>query len=316
VPFLPALFTRNWKLKLAALILAMLLWTSLRVEAMDRQSLPSVPVRVQLNDPRWAQVAEPDPTTVTVDFSGPARELFSLRMDRPTVMVPVDEVSSADTSVLIRAEWVRLPDRPGVTVEAVEPRSVRLAFEPITQAAVPLALRLRGSLPESLALVEPVTASPDFVRVSGPASQVQALDSVPLRPVDLSGLEASETRRVPVDTTGLSGAVISPGNVRVTFALEERVEQSIPGIPVVPPDGGRAVTVEPEEMSVTVSGARSRVRELNSSVLRVEVVEGTPIPPAGDTVRVPVGVRGLPDLLDARPGQDSISMFVAPPPGP
>lgn len=311
--FFPALFTRNWKLKLAALILAILLWTSLRVEAMDRQSLPSVPVRVQLNDPQWALVSEPDPATVTVEFSGPARDLFSLRMDRPTVMVPVGQVSAADTTVLIRTEWVRLTDRPGVSVETVEPRSVRLSFEPIQQAAVPLRLRVRGSLPDELALASPPAASPDFVRVSGPASQVQALDSVPLEAVDLSDVEGSGTRRVAVDTTGLTGTVISPGNVEVALTVEDRVEETVPGIPVVPPAGARDWRLRPEEMSVTVSGARSRVEALNSSALRVEV-EPDVLPPApGDSVRVPIRVLGVPALIRARPSQDSVTAFLPPP---
>lgn len=314
--FFPALFTRNWKLKVAALILAILLWTSLRIEAMDRQSMSSVPVRVQLNDPQWAEASEPDPTTVTVDFSGPARELFTLQLDRPTVMVPVDEVSTGDTAILIRPEWVRLPERPGVTVEAIRPRSVRLSFEPIAQAAVPLAVRMGGDLPEDLALAALPTMNPDFVRVSGPSSQVQALDSVPLEPLDLSGVRTSGSRRVAVDTTGLSGTVISPGNVELSFTVEERVETSVPGVPVVPPADIEDLEVDPEELSVVVSGARSLLEALNSSAMRVEAVVGEGRPAEGDTLRLPVRVLGVPELVRARPAQDSVSAIVPPPPGP
>ena len=50
VRFLPGILTRNWTLKLVAIVLAVLLWLIVRVEAPDRQSIPSVPVVVQVSD--------------------------------------------------------------------------------------------------------------------------------------------------------------------------------------------------------------------------------------------------------------------------
>lgn len=312
--FPPAFVSRNWKLKLAALGLALLLWTSLRVEALDRQSLPSVPVRVQLNDPQWALAADPEPATVEVRFSGPARELLSLYLERPTVTVPVDEVSSADSTVLLRSEWVRLPNRPGVAVEEIEPRSVRLGFEPITQGVVPLALRLQGDPPEGMALADPVSVNPDFARVSGPQSQIEEADSLPLRPLNLAEIDSAGTYRVPVDTSGLSGVVISPATARVTVPLEARVERTVGRVPVTPPAGFPGVRSDPLGVPVVVSGARSRVEALDSTILRVEVplsaVQGLG---EGEERRAQVVVRGIPRLLEARPGVDSVTVRRVPP---
>lgn len=304
---LPGIVTRNWKLKLAALALALLLWTSLRLEALDRQVLPSVPVRIQLNDPQWAVGGEPDPASVEVHFSGPARELFSLYLERPTVTVPVDQVASGDTAVLLRPEWVRLPNRPGVVVEEIRPRQVALRFDPITQGVAPVALRIDGSLPSDLALAEPLQTDPEVVRVSGPARQVEAVDSVRLRPLDLAQVTATGSRRLPVDTTGLYGLVISPSAVRVDYTVDERVERSLSDVPVVPAEGWEEVRLEPASTDVVLSGAESVVEGVDAGALWTEVpAEALSGLVAGNAREVPLVVRGLPPLVEARPTLNSV----------
>lgn len=306
--FLPGIVTRNWKLKLAALGLALLLWTSLRVEALDRQSLPAVPVRVQLNDPQWAVASEPSPTTVEVRFSGPTRELFSLYLERPTVTVPVDRVASADTSVILRSEWVRLPNRPNVTVEEIQPRRVSLRFEHITQGVAPVALRTEGSLPEEMAFSEPLSTDPEVVRISGPVSQVEEVDSVPIQPLGLSDITSAGSRQLPVDTTGLYGLVISPGAVRVDYTVQERTQRSLGEVPIVPPQGRSEIQLQPVTATVTVSGARSIVEELDPGTVWLEVPSGELAGLSPGNVRdVAVEVRGVPSLLDAAADVETVT---------
>ena len=104
--FLRRLVTQNLSLKLASVALAVLLWTVVRVETPERQSLPGVPVRVALTDPGWALADAPLPATVEVVFNGPARELFRMAVERPILTIPVDEVDVGDTVVFLRREWL------------------------------------------------------------------------------------------------------------------------------------------------------------------------------------------------------------------
>lgn len=308
MPSFPGLLTRNWKLKLAALGLALLLWTSLRFEALDRQSLPSVPVRVQLNDPQWAVQDGPTPASVQVAFSGPTRELFSIYLERPTVTIPVDRVASSDTSVLLRSEWVRLPNRPNVTVEEISPRTVSVRFERITQAVAPVATRTSGSLPPDVAFVDSISTEPEVVRISGPASQVEAVDSVPMEPLDLSRVTSTGSRRLSVDTAGLYGLVISPGAVRVDYDVGEEIQRTLSDVPIVPPEVQSEVQLDPVTTTVTVTGARSRVEALEEGSLWLEVPPGelTDLEP-GEERTVPVDLRGVPNFLVATSPIDSVT---------
>ncbi len=299
---LPGFLSRNWQLKLSAFALAVLLWTVPRFEAPARQTLEDVPVRVQLNDPEWALRGDPLPSTVEVTLSGPARELFALSVDRPSVLVPVDRVLSQDTAVLIRFQWVRIPDREGVVVESVEPSAVRLTFEPIEVAAVPIRPVLTGSLREGLALADPPAVSPVFVRVSGPASRVAALDSLSLVPLDLSRIRSSGGYRAPVDTSGLGSLALSPREAVVTLRIEEAGERRIPDVPVLAlPPAAMDVEVQPSSVTLILVGAPSRLSAVDPSRLLVVPDPSSVVTLArGEERRVSLQVEGVPDLVEVR----------------
>lgn len=301
--FVPGILSRNWQLKLPALAMAILLWTVLRFEAQNRQVVDNVPVRVQLNDPEWATLGEPLPGSVRAILSGPARELVALAVDPPSIVVPVNEVVSSDTAVLLLHTWVRLPNREGVSVESLEPSFVRLSFQPMEMAAIPVVPRLSGSLPEGLSLTGPPSTEPPLVRVNGPARQLEALDTLYLEPLDLTRIGESRTVRQAVDTTGLSGIALSPQRVAVSVEVEETGERVFADVPLTLPtlEDDPQVQARPGTVEVTVLGAGSRVEALNPDDVRVTVPPGsaTSLAP-GEETRVPVEVEGLPDLLRAR----------------
>lgn len=205
---------RNWTLKLAALGLAVLLWTVVKAEEPTRVAIPNIPIEVVMRDPGWALAAPPAPTTATVVFTGPVRELVRLAVERPRVIVPVEEVEDSMEIRPLRTGWVQLDgDLTRTRVEDVRPGSVLLVFERLTTRLIPVATRVGGRLPPGIQLTGAIQADPPEVRVSGPAQRLETLDSIPLLPIDLSNVIGPQTVTVAVDTTGLEGLVISPRSV-------------------------------------------------------------------------------------------------------
>lgn len=305
--FVPELLTRNWTLKLAALGIAVLLWTAVRVEAPDRQPLPDVPVRVQLDDPSYALAEEPSPATVQLRLGGPARALFQLALDPPSLVIPVDQVHTPDTTITLRRDWVRLQDRPGVVVEDIQPASVRLVFEPLDNAAVPLVATTTGRLSDDLALATRPSVNPPVIRVSGPLSRVSRLDSVPLHPVDLSGLGDPGGHRleVAVDTTGLSGLSVSPTRATVLVTVDRRVERTIRGFPVTLETDAPDLEIEPRTLDVTLRGPRSLVQSTDSTSLAL-VVPAEALEGLEGSRRVAVQIRDLSEFVRASLSADSV----------
>lgn len=300
---LSGFFTRNWTLKLSAFGIALLLWVAVRAEAPNRQELPGVPVTVELSDPQWALVGDPTPTTVTVRFGGPSRELIRMALERPTVVIPIEEVHSGDTIVLLRPSWVRVQDRQGVIAEDIQPSSVRLTMEPVDRTTLPASPRWEGRLPDHLAFAELPIMDPLELRVSGPRSRILQLDSVPLLAFDLGDVSSSGLFSIGVDTSAVpAGVQVVPTTLQVDLRVEDRVERMVSGIPIVLPAALSAnewLQLRPVTGAVVLSGARSAVERADPTLLRLVVqLEAGVLPEVGQEAEFPLRLTGLPPLLE------------------
>lgn len=314
----PGILARNWTLKFAALGLAVLLWVSVRVDSFNRHEVTGVPVQIELDDPRWTLLGEPMPTTVQVRFAGPFRELFRLTWERPTLTVPIGEVVSPDTAVLLRTQWVRIQDRPGVVVEDIFPSSVRLAFEPIETENVPLEPRLAGALPRGLVLATQPTTSPSIARISGPASRLERVDTIFTVPFNLGGVSESGIYPVPVDTTGLGVLQVAPGSASVSIRVEPLLERTLGDLPIVleGADDPEALELAISSIDAAVAGPTSVVEAMSADDLRVVARAGNRVRELepGEELMIPLRIEGLPDFVQLRSAPDSVRVRLRPEP--
>lgn len=120
--------TAHWKLKLAALALAILLWVVFTAEQVTTQWLP-VPVEAVVRDPGYVLAGRPEPAVVRVRFRGPGRELWEVALRPPSLVLPVRDVGTA-RSFVVEASMVDMPERARVTATDVRPAVVRLDLRP------------------------------------------------------------------------------------------------------------------------------------------------------------------------------------------
>lgn len=292
----------NWRLKLSALGLAVLLWALVQTEPREAQTVDGVPVVVDVADTAWTASGLPQPATVELRLSGPTGEIIRLSRSGTVLRVPVAQVGSSDTLVTLRRDWVELGAGSGLYVESVFPPSIRVAFEPAVTRVVPIAIRTTGVLPADLALASPIGLTPSVVRVRGPASRLELLDSVLLRTLHLPDIRASGVLEVAVDTAGLAGIRVSPATATVGVRVEAREERVLPGIPVIAQDGGsrQALAVSPAQVEVVLRGARTLLAALDPQDVRAwvdpDLLRGLA---PGEARRVPVRVEGVPSLVQA-----------------
>jgi hypothetical protein len=310
--FVPRIVHRNWRLKLAALGLASVLWALVRTEPTTGVDVFTIPVRAQVGDLDWVLLGEPDPATVQVRLRGPTEDLIRLARAGTTLRVPLDRVTSADTVVQLRRDWVVLGST-GVVVEDIAPATVRLALQPTLTATVPLRVATRGTLPGTLALSTPVALDPPTVSVRGPAHRVRGLDSVSVGPLDLGDLSESGVHPLPVDTTGLGDLAVEPLAAAAVVHLEPAVERMLSEVPVVvevPSDGGAssaAFVVAPAAIEVRLSGARTPVSAAREEDVRAVVPwEAARAVPPGEARVLPIELHGVPALVRAFSEADSV----------
>jgi YbbR domain-containing protein len=301
----------NWRLKLSALGLSLFLWALVQTEPSNQETLTSVPVIVQMADTGWTTSGAPAPSAVELRLGGPARDILRVAREGTSIRIPVASVGSQDTLVTLRREWVELGQRSGLSVESMSPASVRLSFERAQTRLVPVAMRLTGRVQDHLALAAPADPNPRLVRVRGPSSRIEGLDSLSLVPFDLSEVERSGAFTVRVDTVGLRGASVVPSSATLELRVEDLVERVLAGVAVQVDAGPGAdeLVADPSEIQVRLSGARSLVTSLDPARLTVhvpaELLQGmTP----GEERLVRVQVVGAPPLVIATPDTDRIAV--------
>jgi YbbR domain-containing protein len=292
---------RNWRLKLSAFGLSVFLWALVQTEPTNPETLPSVPVRVQIADTGWTTSGTPTPATVELRLAGPAREIIRLAREGASLRIPIQAVGSRDTTVTLRREWVQLGQRSGLTVESVSPASVRISFEPARTRLVPLAARLVGSVGDRLALASEIEVSPQLVRVRGPESRMEGLDSLPLMPFDLSAIQRSGAFTVAVDTAGMLGASVVPPLATLGVRVEDVIERVLTvSVRADAAAGEEEVLAEPALVQVRLVGGRSRVTAVDTDrlIARVapELLQGMT---TGEERIVPLRLEGVPSGVTA-----------------
>ena len=305
---LPRIVTHNLSLKVMAFVGAYLLWAIVPAESSQRETLTSVPVRVQVADPDWSLAGSPAPVEVSVRFSGPTREVIRLVREGTSVLVDIDDVNGTDSVVQLRRDWVVVGEGSGLVVEEIIPATVDLSFERAVSVALPFAIPTRGRIGSGLALAAPLGITPGVVRVRGPARLLEDVDSIPLLPLDLSGITRSGIVELEVDTTGLSELLFNPTTATVGIRLEPATERLLPAVPVET-QGYAAGTldVQPAAVPVSVRGASSVLdaADLQRIHVRVEESEIADLAP-GETRRVPLILTGVPALLVGAIEVDSV----------
>lgn len=309
----PGMIARNWRLKLAAFGLTVFLWALVRTESGSQGNLFSIPVEAQVADLDWILAGEPDPPTVQVRFRGPTDDLIRLAREGTTLRVPLDSVSSADTVVQLRRDWVFLAGESRLVVEDIAPATVRLSLERAATRAVPSRVITTGDLPDGRALAAPIVADPAMITVRGPAQRVRAIPSIPLRAFDLGSVGRSGEYEVEVDTTGLGGLDLSPARVSLTVRVEPRGERRLTSVPVVLDEEDRAardsVVLLPATLMVRIEGAQTAVAGAHDEEVRAVVPhESLAGLLPGHERRAPVRLRGLPPLVRGFPEVDSVTV--------
>lgn len=306
----PRILARNWQLKASALAMAVLLWTVPRFDAQGSRVLEDVPVRVQLNDPLWTLVGEATPATITVTLSGPARELLAIGVDRPPVLIPMDEVLSEDTTVLLRPSWFRGSGRDGVVVEDLTPGAVRLSFEAIDQQPIPFSVSLFGDLPPGLSLAGPPEITPPVASVFGPASRFVGLDSIELISLDLSTIDTSGPTTLPVDSSALRDLNILPLEASVVIPTEATAAREFSDVTVeLPPlSSDPQLQARPASVSLVLLGARTLVEGIDPGTLTVTIPSTRAGLAPGQEERVVVVVEGLPPFVEFRATPDWVTL--------
>ena len=252
----------NLALKGVSLLLAALTWFVIAGEKTSERGL-SVPVELQ-NFPKDLELTGEAVTSVEVRLRASPGIIHGLGPRDISALIDLAGVAAGERIVHLSPETIRVPF--GVKVVKVTPSILTLNFEHTLEKDVPVRPRLLGRPAAGYEVAE-VTSEPARVRITGPRSRVQEIESAFTEPVSLEAARETVTDTVNI---GLEDPVLrlSGGTkVRVTARIrEEHVRKALSGL-ALEVRGGTA-QVRPQSVKVEVSGPVSVLKDLDPARVR------------------------------------------------
>ncbi len=281
-----AFVVHNWPLKLAAIVVATMLYFG--VASGDSSTYPG-PIRITpVNQPAGTVITNANELkdVEQVRYLAPAGAGPLTAQDfRATV--DLSDVKPDGVPVNVRVDLEAID--PRVTILEVRPRTIQIVLDQLITKTVEVKVD-RGTPPPGLDIGETVIDPPQ-VTVTGAAGLVNRVEAVRAStPIDASGLDIDrEVQPVPIDASGeiVTGVEIEPRTVHVTIPIyTNKDSRTLPVNPIItgtPAAGFRIAAIETTPLTVSVEGDQDQLVAL----IRADT---EPVPVFGATSDVSVDV--------------------------
>lgn len=266
--------TNNLSVKLAAVVVAVLLWLFAKGEQIGVRefSIPLIP----RNIPGHVTTVQRIPATMDVALAGPNKELVKAGLwSDPYAVIDLGQAKAGRAlRVGLSAANVVLPRGADVhVVEVLRPKGLDLEIDEKAQRRVQVVPAVAGELPDGWYLLGEPVAVPDSVMVFGPRQKVNELVAVQTLPLDVSGRRASVEASRAIDVSGEWNFHAVPKEVRLSVQIEGTKLATIAGVPVRfdHEPGFEEASIEPQAADITLRGPEHTVLALGSDDLAVVV---------------------------------------------
>jgi YbbR domain-containing protein len=277
---------RNIGLKVLSIALAALLWLAIAGEQLVERAM-RIPLEFT-NLPAHLEIVGQPANVVDVRVRGSSGALSRTGPGELVAVLDVGTARPGPRYFQLTGADVRAPF--GVEVVQVTPSTLSMTFEASATAMLPVIPQVDGE-PAPGYEVGTVTADPAMVEVAGPETAVKSLTEATTEPLSVAGATSPVTESLTIGVSDPSVRVRTSETASVTANVRPAsVEWAIARIPVVVRNGGRSVTVVPDEVTVGVRGPRDSMAS------------------GAEEFDASVDVGGL------RPGQYELPVRVTPPP--
>lgn len=272
----------NLPLKAASLAIAVVLWFVIAGEKTSERGL-AVPVELQ-NVPTNLEMTGEAINTVEVRLRASPGIIHALGPGEISAQVDLAGSGEGERIIHLSPETIRVPF--GVRVVKITPAILTLNFERTLQKVVPVRPRVLGRPAPGREVVE-VTSDPAEVRISGPKSRVQEVESAFTEPVSLEGASVDVTEAVSVGLEDPMLRLLGAARVKVTARVAEvKARRTFEALPVTVRGGSGQV--RPAVVRLTLTGPQASLDLLKPEDLRPYVTAPPSSPGAAPAVKVTV----------------------------
>jgi len=260
------IFIQDWSLKLVALAMTLVLW--LAVTSQNKPQTILTGVRLNFIRPPDLDISNEPPKTVDAVLTGSRSKLSSISTPDLVATVDLSDHRPGDRLVRLSLDRVKMTLPPGVEIESFQPSTIPIRLEPRIGRQLDIDVKLEGNVAEGYEVYGAKSVQPS-VRVRGPASRIEALQSAPTEAISIDGKKESFTASgVPIDIPDERIDVLDE-SVDVVVEIGERsAEKMFSGVPALSNTGAG---IKPGTASVVLSGPSSVIEQLRQEDVKVVV---------------------------------------------
>jgi hypothetical protein len=281
----------NLPMKAASLAIATVLWFVIAGQKTSERAI-TAPVELQ-NFPLNLELTGDAVDSVEVRLRASPGIIQGLGPSDLSARINVAGAQEGERIIHLTPESIRAPF--GVRVVKITPSILTLNFERTLQKEVPVRPRIIGRPAPGHEVAE-VASVPAEVRIAGPKSRVQEIESAFTEPISVEGAETSVTDEVSIGLEDPLLRLQTSSRVKVTARIrEEHGKRTFEALPVeVRGPAGRASQAgpvgqaRPAAVRVVVAGPLSALRQLQPSRVHPYV---TVVGALAGAARLPVAVE-------------------------
>jgi YbbR domain-containing protein len=143
---------------------------------------------------------------------------------------------------------------PGITILEITPSFLSVHLEKIITRTFKISVPYTGTPAQGYIVLEP-SAEPASVTLSGARSQIEAIQVLKTKPVDLTGAQETFKKEVPLDLENPRQYSTSDPIIVATVQIqEEQVEKTVENLPVQIRNCPFTAVIEPPAVTIVVKG--------------------------------------------------------------
>lgn len=261
--------TRDWGVKLGAIVLAAALWFHAVTERSYRRDL-WVPLVIEepVTKPEEGALVLSSrvPSSVQVAVSGIGKELLRLSGDEFLLRVQLPPGQPGKRfNLRLDPTQVESPAESKVTIDAVvEPSELSVILDHSQDRRVPIRPRIGLRLAESYTQVGPTEIDADSVEITGPQSHLRDIDAIYTDSLFRNDVREDVDLELALQSPEGRLVELRPDRVRVRINVQELAEYEVLNVPVAVVNGPAGAVAEPSRVSVRVRGGADLIGKLDA----------------------------------------------------
>ena len=258
-------FFKNYKVKIVALVFAIVIWFFVVTEN-EYEHVIEVPVAA-INIPPGKVILNDLPKVVKVKIKGTGKDLIAL-MVRTGARLKLD-LFDVEQSKIFHIEprnvFLSRPIGAIQSNEIIMPDSIRVILDDFQRKQIPVSSNIKPKVAPGFTIVGDAQINPDSVLISGPQSLISKINSISTEEVKFENLTDNLKQNIRLVSQSSNKIVVSTNRVEISLDIQKLVEITLTGIPVnirnAPPNVN--VYPRPSTLSLVLEGGGDLLAQLN-----------------------------------------------------